>query len=335
MNPIPLSVCIGPYDHTRDLTEGVVPVAGVQLTTFSLPIEETFYRFLHHREWDVSELSFAKYIALRAAGDTSIIALPVFPSRVFRLSSIYVRRDQQARFQDLSQLKGARIGVPEWAQTAAVYTRGYLQHEAGVPLESVAWTQAGVNQAGRKEKVALSLPEGVKLTARTDASLNDLLIAGELDAVFSARPPNGLIAAAGQTEAPLVRLLPHSRELEAAHFDKTGIFPIMHVIVLRQAVLDAHPWIAMNLMQAFEQAKSNAIERVADITASHTPLPWVSDLMRESTARFGSDPFAYGVDANRATLEAFCRLSWEQGVAALQMRPESLFPATTLGRHRV
>jgi 4,5-dihydroxyphthalate decarboxylase len=335
MNPIPLSLCIGPYDHTRDLTEGVVPVAGVKLTTFSLPIEETFYRFLHHREWDVSELSFAKYIALRAAGDTSLIALPVFPSRVFRLSSIYVRRDQQARFQDLKALKGARIGVPEWAQTAAVYTRGYLQHEAGVALDSVHWTQAGVNQPGRKEKVALSLPDGVKLNVRSDTSLNDLLIAGELDAVFSARPPAGLITATDGAEAPLVRLLPHARELEAAHFDKTGIFPIMHVIVLRQAVLDAHPWIAMNLMQAFDQARANAVERVADITASHTPLPWVSDLMRESTARFGPDPFACGLEPNRATLEAFCRLSAEQGVAAQLMRPEALFPATTLGRHRV
>lgn len=335
MNPIPLSLCIGPYDHTRDLTDGIVPVAGVRLTTFSLPIEETFYRFLHHREWDVSELSFAKYIALRAAGDTSLIALPVFPSRVFRLSSIYVRRDQQARFQNLANLKGARIGVPEWAQTAAVYTRGYLQHEAGVPLASVAWTQAGVNEPGRKEKVALSVPEGVKLTARSDASLDDLLIAGEIDAVLSARPPKGLLATADGREGPLVRLLPNARELEAAHFDATGIFPIMHAIVLQQTVLDANPWIAMNLMRAFEQAKVNAIERVADITASHTPLPWVSDLMRESVARFGADPFAYGVEANRATLEAFCKFSFEQGVAQRLMQPEELFPATTLGRHRV
>ncbi len=335
MNPIPLSLCIGPYDHTRDLTEGQVPVPGVRLTTFSLPIEETFYRFLHHREWDVSELSFAKYVSLRAAGDTSLIALPVFPSRVFRLSSIYVRRDSQTRFQDLANLKGARIGVPEWAQTAAVYTRGYLQHEAGVPLTSVEWTQAGVNEAGRKEKVALSLPDGVKLTARTDASLNDLLIAGELDAVFSARPPKGLTATTDGAEAPLVRLLPNSRELEAAHFDKTGIFPIMHAIVLRQAVLDANPWIAMNLMQAFEQAKANAIERVADITASHTPLPWVSDLMREAQTRFGADPFPYGVDDNRATLQAFCQFSFEQGVAQRLLQPEELFAKTALGRHRV
>jgi 4,5-dihydroxyphthalate decarboxylase len=335
MNPIPLSLCIGPYDHTRDLTEGQVSVPGVKLTTFSLPIEETFYRFLHHREWDVSELSFGKYVSLRAAGDTSLIALPVFPSRVFRLSSIYVRRDHQARFADLAQLKGARIGVPEWAQTAAVYTRGYLQHEARVPLESVQWTQAGVNEAGRKEKVALSLPEGLKLTARADASLNDLLIAGELDAIFSARPPKGLTAPAGGGEAPLVRLLPNSRAMEAAHFDKTGIFPIMHAIVVRQEVLDQNPWIAMNLMQAFEEAKANAIERVADITASHTPLPWVSDLMRESHARFGTDPFPYGVDANRATLTAFCKFAFEQGVAKRLMQPEELFAKTVLGRHRV
>jgi len=335
MNPVPLSLCIGPYDHTRDLTEGLVAVPGVRLTTFSLPIEETFYRFLHHREWDVSELSFAKYVSLRASGDTSLIALPIFPSRVFRLSSIYVRRADQARFQNLANLRGARVGIPEWAQTAAVYTRGYLQHEAGVPLASVDWTQAGVNEAGRKEKVALSLPQGIRLTARTDASLNDLLIAGELDAIFSARPPKGLTAPASGGEAPLLRLLSNSRALEAAYFDKTGVFPIMHAIVLRQVVLDANPWIAMNLMQAFEQAKANAIERVADITASHTPLPWVSDLMREAQARFGADPFPYGVEDNRATLEAFCKFAFEQGVARRLIAPEELFPKSTLGRFRV
>ena len=178
------------------------------------------------------------------------------------------------------------------------------------------------------------MSDGVKLTARADTSLNELLINGELDAVFSARPPNGLIARNNEP-APLVRLLPNARELEAAHFDKTGIFPIMHAIVLRQAVLDANPWIAMNLMQAFEQAKANAIERVADITASHTPLPWVSDLMRDAQIRFGADPFPYGVEANRATLTAVCEFAFEQGVAKRLMRPEELFPMTAQGRHRV
>jgi 4,5-dihydroxyphthalate decarboxylase len=331
MNPIPLSLCIGPYEHTRDLTEGVVPVPGVQLTTFSLPIEETFYRFLHHREWQVSELSFAKYISLRAAGDTSLIALPVFPSRVSRLSSIYVRADQQQRWQNLANLAGARIGVPEWAQTAAVYSRGYLQHEAGVPLASVQWTQAGVNQAGRKEKVGLSLPAGVSLTPRADASLNELLLAGELDVIFSARPPQD-----SEGESPkLVRLLANSRELEQAYHAKTGIFPIMHAIVLQQSVLDQHPWIAMNLMQAFEAAKAASIERLSDITASHAPLPWISDAMQAAKAAFGGELFPYGVVKNRTTLDAFCQFAFEQGVAKVRLQPEDLFPASTLGQVRV
>ncbi len=132
-----------------------------------------------------------------------------------------------------------------------------------------------------------------------------------------------------------MRLLPNSRALDAAHFDKTGIFPIMHAIVLRQAVLDSNPWIAMNLMQAFAQAKANAIKRVADITASHTPLPWVSDLMRAAQARFGAGPFPYGVDDNRATLEACCQFALEQGVAKRLLQPDELFPKTALRRHRV
>src|SRR3981081_2273642 len=179
-------MAISRYDHVRDLTSGTVRAEGIDLTTLNLPVEEIFYRFLHHREWHVSELSLAKYVALRAAGDESICAIPVFPSRVCRHSSIFVRPDGP---RQPAQLAGARIGVPEWAQTASVYTRSLLMHEWGVPLTDVHWVQAGVNQPGRREKVELHLPPGVTLSSVTDRSLDEMLHAGDLDAVFPAPPP--------------------------------------------------------------------------------------------------------------------------------------------------
>jgi len=188
---LPLTMAMSGYDHVRDLTTGATQVEGVELTTLTLPVEEIFYRFLRYREWHVSELSFAKYIALRAAGDDSIRAIPVFPSRVCRHSSIFVRPDGP---REPAQLAGARIGVPEWAQTAAVYTRSLLVHEWGIPLRDVHWVQAGVNEPGRHEKVALNLPEGVALSQEPDRSLDEMLQAGDLDAVFSAHPPGELRA---------------------------------------------------------------------------------------------------------------------------------------------
>ena len=180
MNRLRLTLAIGDYDHTRDVAHGVVRPDGIELVWLNLPVEEIFFRFTKFREWDVSEMSFAKYVALRSQDDAGIVALPVFPSRVFRLSSIYVRPGGAVKAP--GDLRGKRIGVPEWAQTAAIYSRGYLVHELGIPLTAVEWAQAGVNEAGRVEKVTLKLPAGVSLRAVRDKTLNDMLLAGELDA---------------------------------------------------------------------------------------------------------------------------------------------------------
>lgn len=332
MNPLPLTLALGPYDQTRDVTDGSVLIEGVQLRTLNLPIEEIFYRFTLHREWDMSEMSMGKYIALRAQGDTSMTALPVFISRAFRHSMLYVKTGSNITKPE--DLKGKRIGIPEWAQTAGIYARGYLSDHLGLDLRDMQWVQAGVNQPGRAEKVRLTLPAGINYTNAPDKSLNQMLLDGSVDAVMSARAP----AAFG---SEVVRLMPDYQSAEEQYFKATRIYPIMHALVIKTAVLDAHPWVAMNVYKAFLQAKAQSIARLSDITASHAPLPWLADYASRMQGIFGADFFPYGIgpDAggqiNRSTLEAFCKFGYQQGVCDSLLTVDALFPKNVLGSFKV
>jgi len=326
MDKVALTLAIGDYDHTRDLASGRVPVQGATLNVLTLPPEEAFFRFTHFREWEVSEMSMGKYVSLRSQDDESLAAIPVFPSRVFRQSMIYVR--EGGRIARPEQLKGARIGVPEWAQTAVIYARGYLAHQVGVPLDSVEWVQAGVNEAGRVEKVKLKVPNGVRLRPEPARSLNEMLLAGELDAVLSARPPRGM-------GKGIRRLFSDYESAEEAYFRETGVFPIMHVIVIRSDVLARHPWLAMNLYKAFDEAKRRSIERLSDITASHAPLAWLAPYAERMKALFGEDFWPYGLEKNRKTLQAFVDFAFEQGVCHRKLALEELFPKQVLTSFKV
>lgn len=314
-----LTLAINDYDHVRDLVSGAVPVEGVDLTCLSYSVEEIFFRFTLHREWHVSELSLAKYCALRAAGDTSLVAIPVFPSRSFRHSAIFVRADGPV--DDPRALAGARIGVPEWTQTATVYVRGLLAETYGVSLTGVEWVQGGTNEPGRIEGVAVDLPDGVRVTRVPDRSLNDLLVAGELDALIAAHPPDEFVRRTGR----VVRLFSDYRAAEERHFRETGIFPIMHLVALRADVHEAHPWVAMNLMTAFEEAKRRGLERAIDPNTPRTPVPWSFANAEAAERLFGRDPWPYGIEPNLTTLRAFLRFAHEQGVAARELDPEELF----------
>ncbi|MDB5846898.1 MAG: 4,5-dihydroxyphthalate decarboxylase [Rhodoferax sp.] len=332
MNPVALSLAIGAYDHTRDITDGSVPVEGALLRTQNLPIEELFFRFTFYREWDISEMSSGKYIAFRAQGDDSIQALPVFISRAFRHSMFYVKEGSAVRRPE--DLVGKRVGVPEWAQSAGIYGRGYLSDYVGLDLRRIDWVQAGVNQAGRVEKVALHLPEGLHLQSVPSKCLNDMLLDGELDAVMSARPPKSL-------GKGIERLMPNYQALEEQYFKDTRVFPIMHMLTVRQEVLTQHPWLAMNLYKAFNQAKNQSVDRLSDVTASHAPFAWAAESMQRMKALFGDDPFPYGIGSdvggmiNRTTLAAYCRYGFEQGICSRLLDVEELFPKTVLASFKV
>ncbi|HEV8674635.1 MAG TPA: 4,5-dihydroxyphthalate decarboxylase [Methylomirabilota bacterium] len=320
MRRVHLTLAISDYDHVRDLTSGAVRPEGIALTCLNLSIEEIFHRFTAFREWDVSEMSMGKYAALRSQDDPSLTAIPVFPSRVFRHSAIYVRRDGPVR--EPADLAGRRVGVPEWAQTAMIYARGLLVHQYGLRLEDVEWYQAGVNQAGRAEKVELKLPPGVRLTRVADRTLDGMLLAGELDAVMSARAP----ASVERRHPDVVRLFPDSMRVEEAYWRDTGIFPIMHTVAIRRDVFERHRWVAMNLYRAFDEAKRRSQARALEIAAARFPVPWIADHAARARELFGEDFWPYGIEPNRRTLEAFLGYAHEQGVCHRPLGVEELFP---------
>ncbi len=315
-----LTLAITDYDHVRDLVHGAVQADGIVLTAFVLPVEEIFFRFIKNQEWDISELSFAKFIGLLSQGSSPFVGIPVFRSRVFRQSAFYVRADRGIK--TAKDLEGKTVGIPEWAQTAGIYARGFLAETAGVDLTTIRWVQAGMNEPGRGEKVELKLPKGIRYEARADTSVSAMLISGEIDAAISARVPDAFMQSGGK----IVRLFPDYRGEEARYFQATGIFPIMHVVAIRRAVFERYPWAAMNLYKAFDQAKRRSLERLGDLTASRIPVPWAAALSEEWGKGFGADPFAYGLEANRRTLEAFCRFAHDQGVTHRRLTPDDLFP---------
>jgi len=313
---LPLTLAINPYDHARDLR-----AEGIDLTVLELPIEEIFFRFTKFREWDASEMSFGKTVSLMAQAAPEIMPIPVFPSRVFRHSAIYV--GEKSPIRQPQDLEGRKVGIPEWAQTAGIYVRGLLQHEYGVDLASIDWRQAGVREPGRVEKIQLHLPSGVRIQAMPEHTLAGMLAAGELDAAISARDPGGK------------RLFPNPRELEAEYYRKTGIFPIMHVVVLRREAYERDRWIAMNLFKAFEEAKQKSLARVADIGASQVPVAWVADHAQQWRAIAGDDFWPYGLEPNRRTLDAFLQYGYEQGVCKRRLKIEELFAPETLERAKI
>jgi 4,5-dihydroxyphthalate decarboxylase len=318
---IPLTLAINPYDHVRDLLSGEVRAAGIDLVPLELPIEEIFYRFTKFREWQASEMSFGKVISLMSEERPEIICIPVFLSRVFRHSAIYLKDGSSIKTP--KDLEGKRVGIPEWAQTAGIYVRGMLAHEYGVDLAKIQWIQAGVREPGRVEKVRLNLAKGVTITPRPDRTLVDLLQKGDLDAVMSAR------------EVPGTRLFGDYRAAEVDYWKKTRIFPVMHVLALRRDVYERNRWLAMNLFQAFLEARRRSMARVSEFGLSHLPLPWVPDHVRQWREIAGEDFWPYGIEPNRPTLEAFLQYGYEQGVCKRRIKVEDLFAPETLQSFKI
>lgn len=304
-----LSLAICEYDHTRDFTHGPVKAEGIELDLKVLPIAEIFQRFTKNREWDVSEMSLGMYVSLLSQGDTGLTAIPVFTSRMFRLSAFYARNDGSVK--TLADLRGKRVGYPDWMHTAGIFARGYLAHDGNIALNEIEWVQAGVNAPGLQEILKVKLPPDVKRSSRPDSSLDALLLAGEIDAVLTSHPLTSSHGPAPKSK----RVIDDYVTAEKAYGKASGLFPIMHVIALRKDVYDADPWIAKSLYAAFETAKTNSLARMRDSTISRYPYPWSFKLAEEMTAMVGEDFWPYGIAPNRHTLEAFLTYCHEQGVA--------------------
>ena len=321
MTQLQLSIATTDYDHFRDFRSGVVKAEGIDLNWLNLGHHECFARFTAHREFDLAELSFAKFATQVTRPDSDIIGLPVICSRLFRFSSFYVNRKSGIR--NVQDLAGKKIGSPEWAHSAAVYMRGWMHNDMGVKLQDVQWYQAGANAPGRVEKVEIKLPEGVRLTRVADKSLSQLLAAGDIDCAIIARPPSCFL----EGHPDVVRLFPDFQDMEEDYYDRTKVWPIMHIIAMQKRILHDHPWAARNLLNAFEESKRRSLERLLDPAVSRYPVPGLTSYARRQRERFGSDLFPYGIEANRATWEQMALYTFQQGIAHRQFTPEEIFPA--------
>jgi 4,5-dihydroxyphthalate decarboxylase len=329
MNRVKLTIATTDYDHFRDFRLGLVNAEGIDHTWLTLGHHEIFARFTFNREWDVSELSFAKFIAQVTRKDSDIIGLPVVCSRLFRFSSFYVNK--KSKINNVKDLKGKSVGSPEWAHTAAVYMRGWLTDEHGIGLKDIHWYQAGANEAGRIEKVELKLPKGMNLTRIADKSLSELLARGEIDCALIARSPDCF----RQGHPDVVRLFPNYWEMEQRYYRQTKVWPIMHIIAVQKHVLDENPWVARNLLNAFVESKRRSLERILDPAVSRYPLPWLSAYASKMRDMFEGDPFPYGIEENRPTIEQFLRYTYEQGIAKRHAKPEEIFPKGVMTLVRV
>jgi 4,5-dihydroxyphthalate decarboxylase len=324
-----LTCAISEYDHVRDIASGRVRAEGIAISCLTMPVEEIFYRTLRHGEFDIAEMSMGRYASAVSGEACAFVAIPVFPSRMFRHSSIYVRTGGPVK--QAQDLKGKRVGVPEWAQTAGIYARGMLAQQFGVGLHEVEWVQAGIQEAGREEEVVVNPPAGVHIARFSDRTLNDMLLAGEIDAMMSAHPPecfeNG--------DPGVRRLFEDFMAVEHRYWRESGVFPIMHTVVLKRDVFERNRWIAMNLLKAFSEAKARSMERMAEVTAARVPLPWAFEYFRRTKEEFGDDFWPYGVEQNRTTLTAFLGFAFEQGVTRRLLSPDDLFPPEVRSSFRI
>lgn len=322
MSRIELSIAVGNYDRIRPLVDGEVGIDGVDPVFMLLEPEEIFFRAFRHGDFDVCELSLSSFALRTARGDCPYVGLPVFPSRAFRHTAIYVRRDRVGRPEDL---RGRRVGVPEYQLTANVWARALLADDHGVAAEDIVWVRGGLEQAGRVEKNPFVPPPGLRLEdAPAGRSLSALLAEGAIDGIIAPRAPScfGQVPEVGW-------LYPDPTAAAADYFRRTGIFPIMHLLGLRRELAERHPFLPMALTKAFTAAKGRAMAWLADPSACKVSLPFIEERLIEARALMGEDYWSYGLPANRATLAAFLTRHHLEGLSPRALTPEELFhPAT-------
>ncbi|MCH2325790.1 MAG: ABC transporter substrate-binding protein [Rhodospirillales bacterium] len=323
-----LTLACWDYDRTRALLEGRVGVAGWRIDAKVQPPEETFPRAVADAPFDVSELSLSSYRMQVSRGEGAYIAIPAFVSRAFHHGAIYVRTKRG--IETPKDLEGRLVGVPEYQMTMALWVRGILGDEYGVDFRKIRYRTGGANKPGRKERLALELPEDMDVAPIPEGStLNELLLAGELDAVIAPTPPDGFTAGdkAGR------RLFTDPAAEEWAYYARTGLFPIMHVIGVRRTLADEHPGLAADLFRAFVEARNLAM-REHDLTARSSAnrmmLPWFADQWEATKDLMGDDFWPYGVAENRPELEAVCRYSHEQNLGRKRLSVEALFAPETV-----
>ncbi|WP_431031809.1 ABC transporter substrate-binding protein [Streptomyces sp. P6-2-1] len=320
-----LSFACGDYDRTRALAEGEVRPDGIDLTYLRLPVEETFFRMLRHQEFDVAEMSLSTYVHTLDAPEPPFVALPVFTSRMFRHGALY--RNTGAGIERPEDLRGTRVGTPEYQLTACVWMRGILADRHGVPLDSVTYVTGGQETPGRVEKARVDLPPGLRTEeAPAGRTLAAMLAEGEIDALCTPRVPSPFAAG----DPRVARVFDDVEGAERAYYADTGIFPIMHVVVLRRELHTRHPWVAQSLYKALHRSRDLAYDSLYDTSALRFMLPWLTPQLEEARSLLGRDYWSYGLDANAGVLDTFLRYHHEQGLSRTRRTPRELFVPESL-----
>jgi 4,5-dihydroxyphthalate decarboxylase len=325
-----LSVAMGDYDRTRPLADGRVPIDGVKPVYLLLTPEEMFFRAFRHADFDVCELSLSSFTLRTARGDNPYVGVPVFPSRAFRHTSIVVRTDRGIVKPE--DLKGRRIGTPEYQLTACVWARALLEDEYGVKPSDISWVRGGMEEGGRIEKIKLNLPAGVRLEdAPADRTLSQMLEAGDIDGIVAPRLPSCF-----ERGHPNVGwLFADPTRAASDYYRRTRIYPIMHLIGIRRTLAEKHPWLPATIAKAFVQAKAMAVAHLADTSATKVTLPFVEEQLRAARQLLGADYWSYGLDANRKVLQTFLEAHHRQGLSPRKVAVEELFHPASLEAHKI
>ena len=330
MSKLRLSFGCWNYDRTRALMDGRVQVDGIDLNYLNMPVEETFFRMLRHREFEVAEMSLSSYTVSLFSEARPFIAIPIFPSRFFRHSSIYVNAASGIR--EPRDLIGKRVGNPEYQMTAPAWIRGILQDEYDVPVDSVTYFTGGEEEPGRMEKIKLNLPRNIKVERiGPQQTLSSMLANGEIDALYTARMPSSYHASGGKVK----RLFESYVDVEKAYYRKTKIFPIMHTVVIRRDVYEQNRWVAQALYKAFCEAQAETYNDIYETAALKAMLPWLTAHVEEARAEMGKDFWPYGLEKNHAALDTFLRYSYEQGLSKRKLSPEDLFAPESLEAFKI
>jgi 4,5-dihydroxyphthalate decarboxylase len=323
MPKLNLSVAVGDYDRTRPLIDGAVQIDGVDPVFMTLVPEEIFFRAFRAAEFDICEVSLSSYTVKTAQGNCPYIAVPVFVSRAFRHTAIYVRTDRIKKPEDL---KGRKVGVPEYQLTANVWARAFLEDDYGVKRSDIHWIRGGIEDAGRPEKISVKLPPGVRLDNAPDGvTISELLEAGEIDGFIAPRPPK--LVEKGHPHVGW--LFPDPTAVAKDYFKRTGFFPIMHAVGIRRELVERHPWLPGAVMKAFEQSKEAALTKLSDTSATKVTLPFVEERLKEARDLMGHDFWSYGVEPNRKVLDYFLGQHHAEGLSSRRLSVDELFhPAT-------
>ncbi len=328
MSKLRLSLGCWNYDRTRSLLEGRIQPDGIDLNYLNMPVEETFFRMLRNREFDVAEMSLSSY-TVSLFKDSPFIAIPVFPSRFFRHSCIYVNKDSGIR--EPKDLIGKRIGNPEYQMTAPVWIRGVLQDEYDVPVDSVTYFTGGEEEPNRSEKLKLDLPSNIRVERiGPTQTLSAMLASGEIDALYTARMPSSF-----HGSDKVRRLFEDFVPVEQDYFRRTKIFPIMHTVVIRREVYEKNRWVAQSLYKAFCQAQQETYQDLYETAALKAMLPWLTAHVEEARREMGDDFWPYGFEKNVETLSTFLRYSYEQGLSKHLLTPSQLFAPETLESFKI